>query len=443
MGSIKDIQTNTNAICNKDINAIHEISGVTGTSEIPGSRDIYVIKGGVCAPKGLLAAATYCGVRKNKNKKDLALIYSQVPCKAVALYTRNKVKAAPIQVTMEHLKDGKAQAIIVNSGNANACAPKGHENALRMAEAASKALCIDCKDVIVASTGVIGVPLDIDAIEAGVPVLAKALSADGGSDAAEAIMTTDTCKKEYAVAFELGGNTVRIGGASKGAGMIHPNMATTLNFITTDVNIDRELLEKAWRYCVNRSFNRISVDGDTSTNDMACVLANGMAGNAKFCEGSEEYEIFVEALLKVCVYLAIELARVGEGASRLISCTVKNAASEEKAETMAKAVIASSLTKAAMSGGDANWGRVLCAMGYSGADFDYEKTDVWFRSEVGEILVCQNGQGLEFDEVTAAKTLSADEVDILADLIVGEAWATAGVCDLTCEYVRINGSYRT
>ncbi|MGI6733617.1 MAG: bifunctional glutamate N-acetyltransferase/amino-acid acetyltransferase ArgJ [Anaerovoracaceae bacterium] len=406
-------------------------------------KDISEIEGGVCAPKGFLAAATYCGIRKNKNKKDLALIYSEVPCNAAALYTSNKVKAAPLHVTMEHLRDGKAQAIIVNSGNANACASEGYENAVRMATAASKALGIDCKDVIVASTGVIGVPLDIGAIEAGVPTLAEKLSCDGGSDVAEAIMTTDTYKKEYAVAFELGGKTVRIGGASKGSGMIHPNMATTLNFITSDVDVDGELLEKAWRYCVNRSFNRISIDGDTSTNDMACILTNGLAGNPRICEGSKEYEIFVAALLKVCVHLAKELARDGEGASRLLSCTVKNAADEEKAEIMAKAVIASSLTKAAMWGGDANWGRVLCAMGYSGAEFNYEKTDIWFRSKAGEILVCQNGQGLEFDEALAGEILSADEIEILADLKEGEAEATAWGCDLTCEYVKINGSYRT
>jgi glutamate N-acetyltransferase/amino-acid N-acetyltransferase len=406
-------------------------------------NDIYEIQGGVCAPKGFSAAATYCGIRKNKNKKDLALIYSVEPCKAVALYTSNKVKAAPLYVTMEHLKDGKAQAIIVNSGNANACAPNGHENAVRMAEAASKALGIDCKDVIVASTGVIGVSLDIDAIEAGVPALAKALSPDGGSDAAEAIMTTDTYKKEYAIAFDLGGKTVRIGGASKGSGMIHPNMGTTLNFFTSDVDIDGELLEKAWRYCVKRSFNRISVDGDTSTNDMACILTNGLAGNPEIVEGSQEYETFVAALLKICIYLAKELARDGEGSTRLLSCTVSNAADEEKAETMAKAVIASSLTKAALSGGDANWGRVLCAMGYSGVEFDYEKTDIWFRSEVGEILVCENGQGLQFDEAVAAEILSAEEVEIYADLKEGGTEVTAWGCDLTCEYVKINGSYRT
>ncbi len=406
-------------------------------------ENIYQIEGGVCAPKGFTAAGVHCGIRKNKNNKDLALIYSTVPCKAVALYTSNKVKAAPLYVTMEHLKDGKAQAIIANSGNANACAAKGEENAVRMAVAASKALGIDCKDVIVASTGVIGVPLDVQAIEEGMPVLSGALSPEGSSDAAEAIMTTDTYKKEYAVAFHLGDKMVRMGGISKGSGMIHPNMGTTLNFITTDVNISSELLEKAWRHCVKRSFNRISIDGDTSTNDMACILANGLAQNLEILDGTEDYEIFLTALMKLCVHLAKELARDGEGSDRLISCTVSNAADEEKAEVMAKAVIASSLTKAAMSGEDANWGRVLCAMGYSGAEFDYQKVDISFCSKIGEVLVCQNGNGLEFDEEKAAEILSANEIEIQADLKEGSEQATAWGCDLTCEYVEINGSYRS
>ncbi len=406
-------------------------------------ENIHEIQGGVCAPKGFTAAGMHCGIRKNKNNKDLALIYSIVPCKSAALYTSNKVKAAPLYVTMDHLKDGKAQAVIVNSGNANACAPKGEESAVRMAVAASKALGINCKDVIVASTGVIGVPLDVQAIEEGVPALSQALSAEGSSDAAEAIMTTDTYKKEYAVAFELGDKLIRIGGISKGSGMIHPNMGTTLNFITTDANIASELLEKAWRHCVKRSFNRISVDGDTSTNDMACILANGLAQNQEILDGTGEYEMFLSALMKLCVHLAKELARDGEGSNRLISCTVKNAEDEEKAEVMAKAAIASSLTKAALAGGDANWGRVLCALGYSGAEFDYQKVDISFCSKAGKILVCKNGNGLEFNEEKAAEILSANEVEIHADLKEGSEQATAWGCDLTCEYIKINGSYRT
>ena len=407
------------------------------------TENIYQIKGGVCAPRGFSAAGIHCGIRKNKNNKDLALIYSLVPCKTAALYTSNKVKAAPLYVTMNHLKDGIAQAVIVNSGNANACAPKGEENAVRMTVAASKALGIPRENIVVASTGVIGVPLDIEAIEEGVPSLVEALSIEGSSDAAEAIMTTDTYKKEYALAFQLGDKIVRIGGISKGSGMIHPNMGTTLNFITTDVDISSELLEKAWRFCVKRSFNRISVDGDTSTNDMACIMANGLAANPEILDDTPEYEMLVYSLLKLCVHLARELARDGEGAGRLISCTVSNANDEDKAEIMARAVISSSLTKAALSGGDANWGRVLCAMGYSGAEFDYQKVDISFKSPAGEILVCKNGNGLEFDEEKAAEILSLNEIEILADLKEGSEQATAWGCDLTCEYVKINGSYRS
>lgn len=406
-------------------------------------HNIKSIEGGVCAPEGFSAAGIYCGLRKNKNKKDLALIYSESQCNAVALYTSNIVKADPIYVTMDHIKDGKAKAVIVNSGNANACAPRGKENAIRMAKATAKALAIKCEDVIVASTGVIGVPLDIDAIEAGMTELAGSLSRKGSGDAAEAIMTTDTYKKEYSVSFEINGKEVKIGGISKGSGMIHPNMGTTLNFITSDVNMDAILLEKAWRYCVNRTFNRISVDGDTSTNDMACIMANGLAGNPKISHETKEYEIFLTALTEVCTYLARELARDGEGSSKLISCTVCNAADEEEAAIIARSIISSSLTKAALFGGDANWGRVLCAAGYSGANFDFRKIDIAFGSENGEVLVCKNGSGLSFDEDEAANILSAEEVSISVNLKEGDKEATAWGCDLTCEYVNINGSYRS
>ena len=401
------------------------------------------IPGGVCAPKGFMAAGQYCGIRKNKDKKDLALIFCQVPCKASAVYTSNKVKAAPLYVTMEHLVDGWAQAVVVNSGNANSCAPKGEENAIRMAIAAAKALNIKKQDLIVASTGIIGVPLEIDEIETCMPMLVEALSKDGSSDAAEAIMTSDTYKKEYSISVDVGGKEVKIGGISKGSGMIHPNMGTTLSFLTTDVDIDQKLLHKALSYCVKKSFNQISVDGDTSTNDMASLMASGLAGNPQITWENEDYSIFVDALLKVCIYLARELARDGEGATRLISCTIVNAVSEDNAEIMSKAVIASSLTKAAMFGGDANWGRVLCAMGYSGVDFNYETSDIYFISKAGQLQVCANGRGIAFDEISAKEILSEDEIEIVVDLKEGTNQATAWGCDLTYDYVKINGQYRT
>jgi len=406
--------------------------------------NIKKIDGGICAPVGFLAAGIYCGLRKNKEKKDLALIYSETVCNAAALYTSNKVKADPIYVTMDHIKDGNAKAVIVNSGNANACAPKGKENAIRMAESAAKALGIEKKDVIVASTGVIGVPLDIEVIESNIPMLSNILSRKGSSDAAEAIMTTDTYKKETAVSFELHGKEVKIGGISKGSGMIHPNMGTTLSFITSDVNIDGAILDKIWRYCVDRTFNRISIDGDTSTNDMACIMVNGLANNPMISDESDEgYEVFLAALMKVCTHLARELARDGEGSTRLISCTVYNASDEDKAGIIAKSVISSSLTKAALHGGDANWGRILCSAGYSGVDFDYRKVDIAFRSAKGEIMVCKNGRGLLFDENQASLILSTEETCVLINLKEGNESATAWGCDLTCEYVNINGSYRS
>lgn len=401
------------------------------------------VQGGVCAPQGFTAAGLRTGIRKSKTKKDLALIYCEVPCVAAAVYTSNKVKAAPLYVTMDHLKDGKAQAIVANSGNANSCAPQGEENATRMTQAAATALGIKKEDIIVASTGIIGVPLEIDKIEKNMPALAEVLSMDGSSDAAEAIMTSDTYKKEYSVSMDLGGKKVKIGGISKGSGMIHPNMGTTLTFLTTDLNIEQSLLQKALKYCVKKSFNRISIDGDTSTNDMACILADGLAGNKCITEESEDYRIFLNGLLQVCVYLARELARDGEGASRLITCTMVNVKNEDKAEILAKAVISSSLTKAAMFGGDANWGRVLCAMGYSGAEFDYENTDIYFKSNAGEIKVCVNGRGLAFDEDLAKKVLSEEEIEIFVDLKEGTEKATAWGCDLTYDYVKINGDYRS
>lgn len=401
------------------------------------------IDGGVCAPKGFVAGGIHCGIRKNTRKKDLALVCSTTLCDAAAVYTRNQVKAAPIHVTMAHLADGKAKGVIVNSGNANACALHGEENARRMAEAAAKAIVARPEDLIVASTGVIGVPLDIEAVENGMPKLAKALSREGHTAAAEAIMTTDTFKKEFAVSFALDGTEVRIGGMSKGSGMVHPNMGTTLTFITTDAAVSQPLLQQLLVDCVDRSFNRVSIDGDTSTNDMAALLANGQAGHPPIEAGTPAEAAFREALLAVCVHLARELARDGEGASRLITCTVAGAADEEKAACMAKAVIGSSLTKAAMFGSDANWGRVLCAMGYSGAAFDYEAVDIWFRSPAGTVKVCENGRGLPFDESLAKAVLSESEVEIRAELGEGSAEATAWGCDLTYKYVKINGDYRS
>jgi glutamate N-acetyltransferase/amino-acid N-acetyltransferase len=401
------------------------------------------VENGVCAPQGFLASGIHCGIRKNKRKKDLALIFSATDCDAAAVYTKNQVKAAPIYVTMAHLADGKARGIIANSGNANACARNGEENARRMAEASAAALGIKPEDMIVASTGVIGVPLEIEPIESGMGKLVQSLSAEGSTAAAEAIMTTDTFKKEYALSFSIGGKEVRIGGISKGSGMIHPNMGTTLNFLTTDASIDQRLLQKALGRCVDLSFNRISVDGDTSTNDIATILANGQAGNDRIEVESTDYERFCEALLLLCIHLARELARDGEGATRLLACTVSGAETEEKAEQMAKAVIGSSLTKTAMFGGDANWGRVLCAMGYSGATFDYETVNIRFRSATGEISVCEKGRGLPFDESLAKLILSADEIEILADLAEGHHQATCWGCDLTYKYVKINGDYRS
>lgn len=400
--------------------------------------------GGVCAPKGFLATGMRCGIKKAEDKTDLALIFCRVPCQAAAVYTSNKVKAAPLLIDRENLKDGRAQAILANSGNANACAPKGEENATKMCVAAADALGIKAEDVIVASTGVIGVELEVEKIEKAMPSLSNRLSPNGSNAAAKAIMTSDSYEKEHAVSVEIGGKAVKIGGISKGSGMVHPNMGTTLTFLTTDVAIEQELLQKALSTCVKKSFNRISIDGDTSTNDMACILADGLAGNAVInSEKSSEYQAFYEALLILCIHLARELARDGEGASRLVTCTMTGVKTEEKAEVMAKAVISSNLTKAAMFGSDANWGRVLCAMGYSGADFNYEKTDVFFRSAAGEIQVCENGRGLAFDEALAKTILSENEVEIFVNVHEGIEQAVAWGCDLTYDYVKINGDYRS
>jgi glutamate N-acetyltransferase/amino-acid N-acetyltransferase len=401
-------------------------------------------RGGVTAPKGFLASGVHVGIRKNREKKDLALIWSEVPCAAAAVYTTNRVKGQPLIVTQEHLADGRAQAIIANSGNANTCTgEEGIKAARRMTELVAQHLPVKAEDVVVASTGVIGQQLDVSAIEAGMGELVAGLSKGGSIDAREAIMTTDTMKKEIAVVEEIGGVPVTIGAIAKGSGMIHPNMATMLGFITTDCAITPEMLGRALKFAVRKSFNRVSVDGDTSTNDMVAILANGMAGNPLIDQEGNNFDEFRDALEFVCVELAKMIARDGEGATRLIECTVSGAVSEEQAEALAKGIITSSLVKAAMFGADANWGRILCAMGYTRNDFDPENVDVSFESPRGYIEVCKAGAPLPFNEEKAKKILNNQEVEIIVDLHAGDAEATAWGCDLSYEYVRINGDYRT
>ncbi len=401
------------------------------------------VKGGVCAAKGFKASGIHCGIRKNRTKRDLALIYSEKPANAAAVYTTNLVKGAPLTVTKAHLADGKAQAVICNSGNANTCNANGVEIAEQMSELLANELNISAQDVIVASTGVIGQPLDIEPVKNGIPSLVGGLSYDNGSAAAEAIMTTDTRLKEAAVSFNIGGKECHIGGIAKGSGMIHPNMATMLVFITTDCAISSEMLQKALSSDIQSTFNMISIDGDTSTNDMVTVLANGMAGNDEITGEGEAFDIFMRALNTVNIYLCRLIAGDGEGATKLIECKVNGAKDESTAKTVAKSVICSSLTKAAMFGADANWGRVLCAIGYSGADVDTAKIDVAFKSAKGEIAVCKNGSGIPFSEEKAKEILLENEIEILVGLNSGEGRAAAWGCDLTYDYVKINGDYRT
>ncbi|MBP3311469.1 MAG: bifunctional glutamate N-acetyltransferase/amino-acid acetyltransferase ArgJ [Butyricicoccus sp.] len=400
-----------------------------------------IISGGVCAAKGFQAGSTRCGIKASREADDLAIIVSECECTAAATYTLNRVKAAPIYVTMEHLEDGVARAIVANSGNANACAPDSSENALREAQAAAKFLGIEENRVIVASTGVIGQRLNIECIEENIGNVK--LSADGSEAANHAIMTTDTKPKSAAIEFTVGGKVCHIGGICKGSGMIHPNMGTMLSFITTDCNITHEMLQDALSESVKRSYNRVTVDGDTSTNDMCVVLANGMAGNEQIDWQNEDYEAFYRALHEVNVRLARQIAADGEGATKLIACEVSGARSEEAAERLAKAVCASSLVKAAMFGADANWGRVLCAMGYSKAPFRPEYVTVGFASNAGKVVVCDHGHGLDFDEDLAKQVLLENEVTITVDLYEGESSATCWGCDLTYDYVKINGDYRT
>ena len=400
------------------------------------------IQGGVCAAKGFKANGVHCGIRKNKTKRDLALIYSETVATAAAVYTKNLVKGAPLTVTKNNIADGKAQAVICNSGNANTCNANGIEIAEQTCELVAKELGISAKDIVVASTGVIGQPLDITPIANGIAPLVQGLG-NNSEYACEGIMTTETVKKEIACAFSVGDKVCHIGGIAKGSGMIHPNMATMLVFVTTDCKISAEMLQKALSKDVQDSFNMVSVDGDTSTNDMVSVLANGMAENAEITSEGEDFDAFCEALAAVTKYLCRKIAGDGEGATKLLECRVDGAKDETTAKIVAKSVICSSLFKAAMFGADANWGRVLCAIGYSGADVDVNKVDVSFRSAKGEITVCVNGAGVEFSEEKAKEILLEKEIEVLISLHSGNGEAVAWGCDLTYDYVKINGDYRT
>ena len=402
-----------------------------------------IISGGVCAAKGFKANGLHCGIRKNKTKRDLAVIYSEVPCTAAAVYTQNLVKGAPLTVTKNHISDGIAQAIICNSGNANTCNADGIEIAEKMSEALAGSLGISPSDVVVASTGVIGQPLPLEPIVSAIPALCAGLSEDGSSNAGEAIMTTDTILKEIAVEFTISGKKCKIGGIAKGSGMIHPNMATMLVFITSDVKISKEMLQKALSSDIRETFNMLSIDGDTSTNDMVTVLANGLAGNDEITEDGEDFKTFMNALNSITVHLCRMIAGDGEGATKLLECKTSGADTLETAKTVAKSVICSSLLKSAMFGADANWGRVLCAIGYSGADVDVNAVDVSFRSTKGTVDVCKNGAGVAFSEEKAKEILLENEIEILVNLGNGKFSATAWGCDLTYDYVKINGDYRT
>ncbi|MBR3842210.1 MAG: bifunctional ornithine acetyltransferase/N-acetylglutamate synthase [Christensenellaceae bacterium] len=402
-----------------------------------------MIDGGVCAAKGFKANGVYCGIRKNKSKKDIAMITSDVQANAAAVYTTNLVKGAPILVTKKNLENGKASAMICNSGNANTCNADGIEIAEKMCALVEKYTGIKKDDIIIASTGVIGQPLPIAPIEKGIEMLAGSLAYENSSPAAQAIMTTDTFAKEAAVSFEIGGKTCHLGGIAKGSGMIHPNMATLLVFLTTDCAISSEMLQKAVSEDVKTSFNMVSVDGDTSTNDTLSIMANGLAENPEITADGEDFEIFKQALNAVTVKLCRMIAKDGEGATKLLECKLTGAKTKEIASVVSKSVICSSLVKAAMFGADANWGRILCAIGYSGADVDVNKVDVAFKSAKGTIPVCKNGAGIPFSEEIAKEILLENEIEILVDLNDGEGKATAWGCDLTYDYVKINGDYRT
>ena len=401
------------------------------------------IQGGVCAAKGFKANGVHCGIRHNRTKRDLALIVSDVPAAAAAVYTQNLVKGAPLTVTKQNIANGTARAVICNSGNANTCNANGIEIAEGMCALVEKYTGVSAGDVVVASTGVIGQPLDLTPIKNGMPALTEGLSQENGTAAAEAIMTTDTTVKELAVSFTLGGKECRMGGIAKGSGMIHPNMATMLVFITTDAAIAPEMLQKALSGDITKTFNMLSIDGDTSTNDMVVVLANGMAGNPQITAEGEDFTAFMQALNTITVQLCRMIAGDGEGATKLLECKATGADTLEAAQKAAKSVICSSLLKAAMFGADANWGRVLCAIGYSGADVDVNKIGVSFRSKKGTVAVCRDGSGVLFSEELAKEILLEDEIEILVTLGDGPYEATAWGCDLTYDYVKINGDYRT
>lgn len=408
--------------------------------------DFKVIDGGVCAAKGFKASGVYCAIKENPTKKnDIALIVSDVMCNAAGVYTSNKVKGAPVIVTKKNLEKsgGRAKAVIVNSKNANTCNADGEEKALKMCSLAADALGIKPEEVIVASTGVIGQVLPIEPIEKAVPQLAQKLSYTGNVEAATAIMTTDTVKKEYAVEFEIGGKVCHLGGMAKGSGMIHPNMATTLNFITTDCAVSAPMLQKALSEIVKITYNCLSVDGDQSTNDTCMLMSNGLAGNAEISAEGAEFDIFKAALYQVMANLTRMLAKDGEGATKLLTCICSSAPDLDTAIIVAKSVIRSPLFKCAMFGADANWGRVLCAIGYAEADFDINKVDVDLGSKAGRIAVCRNGAGVDFSEDEAKKILTEDEIEIYIELNQGNAQATAWGCDLTYDYVKINGDYRS
>lgn len=405
--------------------------------------DIKFTDGGVTAPKGFTANGIHCGIRKSKDKKDLALIFCEKECDTAAVYTQNLVCGAPITVTKNNISDGKARAVVCNSGIANTCNADGIEKAEGMCEITANALGISKSDIIVASTGVIGQPLDLEPVKDGMDELVSGLNKNGSDSAANAIMTTDTVKKEFACEFTLGGKPCHIGAISKGSGMIHPNMATMLAFITTDANISSEMLKNSLLEVVADSFNMLSVDGDTSTNDTVAILASGLCENERITEKNDDYRTFTLALSSICEKLVKLMAKDGEGATKLVECVVSGASDVKTAKTCAKAVICSSLVKAAMFGSDANWGRILCALGYSGVDIDVHRVDVKFSSDGGEIEVCKDGSGIDFSEELAKKVLSCDEVYILVDLKSGASCATAYGCDLTYDYVKINGDYRT
>ncbi|WP_455527790.1 bifunctional glutamate N-acetyltransferase/amino-acid acetyltransferase ArgJ [Huintestinicola sp.] len=408
--------------------------------------DFKVIDGGVCAAKGFKASGVYCAIKENPTKKnDIALIVSDVMCSAAGVYTSNKVKGAPVIVTKKNLEKsgGRAKAVIVNSKNANTCNADGEEKALKMCSLAADALGIKPEEVIVASTGVIGQVLPIEPIEKAVPQLVEKLSYTGNAEAATAIMTTDTVKKEYAVEFEIGGKTCHLGGMAKGSGMIHPNMATTLNFITTDCAVSAPMLQKALSEIVKITYNCLSVDGDQSTNDTCMLMSNGLAGNAEISAEGAEFDTFKAALYQVMANLTRMLAKDGEGATKLLTCICSSAPDLDTAIIVAKSVIRSPLFKCAMFGADANWGRVLCAIGYAEADFDINKVNVDLGSKAGRIAVCRNGAGVDFSEDEAKKILTEDEIEIYIELNQGNAQATAWGCDLTYDYVKINGDYRS